>query len=92
MPSSGQLCYEEQNRTISGGINLEIPRTGNTGGGSQKRVHERCRFWSLTGFLSAIFFFLLLPGKKRHIKAFKMILYGRVDLQNDHLGYARYMF
>lgn len=56
----GRLCYGDLGKVSSRGINCRIPRTSKRrGADSEKRAREHCCFGSLTGFLSAIFFFFL---------------------------------
>ncbi len=70
----GRLCYGDLGKVSSRGINCRIPRTSERrGADSKKRAREHCCFGSLTGFLSAIFFFSFSffpnqqgKGEKKH--------------------------
>lgn len=87
-----RLCYGDLGKVSSRGINCRIPRTSKRrGADSKKRAREHCCcFGSLTGFLSAIFFFSFSfflnqqgkGGKKKHSqKGLRTFLFGCVDLQ-----------
>lgn len=68
----GRLCYGDLGKVSSRGINCRIPRASKRrGADSKKRERKHCCFGSLTGFLSAILFFLFFKStgkgrKKKH--------------------------
>lgn len=65
----GRLCYGDLGKVSSRGINCRIPRTSKRrGADSKKREREHCCFGSLTGFLSAIFFFLFFQINRERAK------------------------
>lgn len=66
-------------------INCRIPRTSKTrGNDSKNQTRNRCCSWSLTGFLSAVFFFLLpliRAGEEKLPSGLQTLLFGCMDLQ-----------
>lgn len=74
----GRLCYGDLGKVSSRGINCRIPRTSKRrGADSKKRAREHCCFGSLTGFLSAIFFFSFFLFSHQH---------GKGENKNTHKG------
>lgn len=83
----GRLYYGDLGKVPKKGINCRIPRTSQRrGADNKKQAREHRCFGSLTGFLSAVFFYFfslyVLKGRKKTLtKGLRTLLYGCMDLQ-----------